>query len=172
MMKLDIKRVLKGSLIFVGLGLVLVILTLILQLLTLIITGEYSDYVQIMALVFAFAVIPLYLAMYFIAGIRAVKKHGLDAVGAGMVSAFSYAVAAVAHLFFDFLLNMLIVSGLIPGGAGLGSSSSVLAAQVFGDITGPLGLGAALFCGFGLIAVGALINFVVGGLGGLFAQRK
>lgn len=171
-MKLDIKRVLRGSLIFAGLGLVLVILTLILQLLTLIITGEYSDYVQIVALVFAFLVIPLYLVMYFIAGVRAVKKHGLDAVGAGMVAAFSYAVAAMAHLFFDFLLNMLIVSGMIPGGAGLGSSSSVLAAQVFGDITGPMGLGAALFCGFGLIALGSLINFVVGGLGGLFAQRK
>lgn len=172
MMKLDIKRVLKGSLIFAGLGLVLVILTLILQLLTLIITGEYADYVQIIALVFAFAVIPLYLVMYFIAGIRAVKKHGLDAVGAGFVSAFSYVVAAAAHLFFDFLLNTLIVSGLIPGGAGLGSSSSILAAQVFGDITGPFGLGASLLCGFGLIAVGALINFVIGGLGGLFAQRK
>jgi hypothetical protein len=172
LMKLDIKKVLKGSLIFVGLGLILVILSLIFQILTLIITEEHSDVVHIVALVYAFSIIPLFLAMFFLAGVRAVKKHGLDAVGAGLVSAFSYTVVALAHLFFDFLLNLLVVSGLIPGGAGFGSSATVLAGQVFGDVTGPLGLGAALFCGSGLIAVGALINFVVGGLGGLFAQRR
>lgn len=170
-MKLNMKRVLKGSLIFIGIGIVLVILSMILQLLALLLSEDYGEILQLVVIGFALLQLPIFLAMYFYAGMRAVKVHGLDAVGAGLVAAVAYFVVALVNLFFDLLLNLLVISGVIPANAGFGSAGSVIAAQVFGDIAGMVGLGASAICGFGLLLTGALINFVIGGCGGLFAQK-
>lgn len=170
-MNLDIKKVLRASLIFVAVGIILVIISMILELLSLIVTDSNGEIVDFISMAYSFLMIPAFLAMYFVAGMRAVKKHGLDAVGAGLVASLSYVLTSIVHLLFRTLLNILVVSGLIPAGAGFGSAGAVLAAQVFGDMIGALGLSLSLFCGIGVILIGAMINFVIGGFGGLFAQR-
>jgi hypothetical protein len=170
-MDLDVKKVGKGSLIFVGLGVVLVILSLILQILPLVIPESYSDIVLLISVGYQLLLIPVFLVLFFIAGVRGVKIHKLDAIGAGAISALSYFIVALIHLFFSTILNSLVLSGLIPGGAGYGSSEAVLATALFGDVAGAMGIGASLLCGVGSILIGSVINFVVGGFGGLFAQR-
>ncbi len=170
-MNIDIKKIARSSIIFVGVGIILAILSVILQLVTLLITDSNAEIVQLAASVYSVVLIPLFLIMFLVAGYRAVKVHSLDSVGAGLSAAFSYVIIAVTHLFLNFLLSILVLSGLIPGGAGFGSSESVAASALFGDVVGAFGLGLQLVCGFGLIAIGALINFVIGGIGGILASR-
>ncbi len=170
-MKLDIRRVIKGSLIFIGVGFIFVIISMILQLLTLIITDANAEIVQLIALGYSLLMVPVFLVMYVLAGMRAVKTNGLDPVGAGALAAFAYLVTSIIHLGFDFMLNLLVISGLIPGGAGFGSAGAVVSSQIFGGMVGFAGIGVAALCGFGLILVGTLINFVVGGVGGLIASK-
>ncbi len=170
-MKLDIKNILRGSLIFTGVGIILVIMSMVLQLLSLIVTDANGEIVQLIVMGYSLILIPGFFVLYFFAGIRAVKVHGLDAVGAGAVAAFSYFVAGLTHVLLETLLNLLVVSGLIPGGAGFGSAGSIISAQIFGEVTGTVSVMAPAICGFGLLLIGTLINFVIGGFGGLFAQR-
>ncbi len=170
-MKLDIKKVVQGSLIFAGVGIVLVIMSMVLQLLSLIVTDANGDIVQLIVMGYSLILIPGFFILYFFAGMRAVKVHGLDAVGAGAVAAFSYFVAGLCHVILETLLNLLVVSGLIPGGAGCGSAGSIISAQIFGEVAGMVGVLVPAVCGIGLLLVGTLINFVIGGFGGLFAQR-
>ncbi|MBN1170245.1 hypothetical protein JXA56_04425 [Candidatus Micrarchaeota archaeon] len=170
-MKLDIKKIAKSSILFVGAGIIIVILSMILQLLTVLVEGEYNSVIQTITSIFSYLMLPLFLGLFLLAGYRAVRIHGFDAVGAGATAAISYFLIATVHLTLDVLLVILVLSGMIPGGAGFGSSESVAAAAVFGDVTGMLGLGLQIFCGFGLILIGSLFNFVIGGVAGLYASR-
>ena len=170
-MNIDIKKIARSSILFVGLGVILVILSVILQLLSLLIADEMGEIVQLITTVYSYALYLVFLVLFLFAGYRAVKVHGLDAVGAGATAAFTYFVVAVSHLMLNSLLSVLVLSGLIPGGAGFASAESVISSALFGGTTGAFGLGVQLFCGAGIILIGALFNFVIGGAAGLYASK-
>jgi len=170
-MNLDIKRIAKSSVLFVGVGIILVILSVILQLLTLLVTGENGQIVALVATIYSYVLYAMFLGLFLLAGYRAVKIHGLDAIGAGATASLTYVLVAIIQLLLNSLLSLLVLSGLIPSGAGFASIETVLAAALFGDALGIIGLGRDLLCGFGLILVGALFNFVIGGSAGLYASK-
>jgi hypothetical protein len=168
----DFKKMMLSSLLVIGIGLVLVILSVILRLLTMVISDQgLMGIVDIVALAYALLMYPLFLAIYFWAGLRAAKAYGFDAVGAGIVSAFSYFVIACANLVLNLILTLVGVSGSLES-TGFGTLESSLMASLFGGTAGLKGVGLTAVCGFGLIISGVMINFVVGGFGGLFALRK
>jgi len=47
-----------------------------------------------------------------------------------------------------------------------------LASSLFGGAIGLSGIALSAVCGIGMLAVGVMINFVIGGFGALFALRK
>ena len=166
----DYKRLLLASLLTVGVGVVLAILSLILQLLSLVITGEYANYVHMASTAYSLLLIPGFLALFFWAGMRAAKNFGFDPVGAGAVSAFSYFIVSLVQLVLGLVLAAVIVTRPAGGGA-FGTPEMALASTLFGSFMGLSGVALSAVCGFGIIAVGCLINFVIGGFGGLFALR-
>jgi hypothetical protein len=52
-----------------------------------------------------------------------------------------------------------------------GTLESTLAATLLGQTAGAMGIAYTGLCGVGMLALGALVNFVVGGFGAIFAQR-
>ncbi len=167
----DFKRFLLASALVVIVGVVLVIIGTILQLLGVVITDANASTVQLISSVFAVAEIPLFLILFFWSGMRAAKAFSFDAVGAASVTAFSYAIIAVIQLVLDILLSIIVVSKGIAT-PGFGSAEAALAASLFSGASGLSGIGLSAVCGVGVIVIGALINFVIGGAGALFALRK
>ena len=170
-MNIDIKKIARSSILFLGVGIILVIVSVILQLLTLLVEGEAGEMVALIATIYSYILYPDFFGLFLLAGYRAVKIHGLDPIGAGSVAALSYVVVAIVQLLLNALLAILVLSGLIPSGAGFASIETVMAAALFGDAVGIIGLGRDAVCGFGLILVGALFNFVIGGSAGLYASK-
>jgi hypothetical protein len=52
-----------------------------------------------------------------------------------------------------------------------GSVESALATALFGETAGAMGILFTGLCGIGVLLIGALMNFVVGGVGAVIAQR-
>jgi len=166
----DFKRMLVASLMTIGIGVVLVILSMILQLLSLVITQEYGDVVDIVAIAYSLLLIPVFFAIFIVTGMRAAKNYGFDAVGAGAVSAFSFFVISFVQLVLGIILAAVIVTRPM-GGSGFGTPEMALASTLFGGFVGLSGVALSAVCGVGIILLGSLINFVVGGFGALFALR-
>lgn len=167
----DVRRTLFASALIIGIGVLLVIINMILLLLSLVLKDGNGPIIETVLAGFSILEIPLFLILFFWAGIRSAKRYGFDAVGAGTVASLSYIVIAFVQLFLDVILSIVVVSrGVI--GAGFGSAESAVAASVFGGAVGLSGIGLSAVCGVGLIIIGAMINFVIGGSGALFALRK
>lgn len=169
-MAYDVKKILGASLLIVAIGVALVVVSMILELLSLMTTGSTEEIISLIGTAYAFLLIPIFFGLYFWGGMRAVRKFELDAVSAGGVSAFSHVVTGLIHLALGTLLNILVVSRVV-GGMGFGSAEAALAAALFGDAAGAMGIGLSAVCGFGIIIFGAMMNFVVGGVGALFILR-
>ena len=170
-MAYDVKKILRASLIIIAAGAALVVVSMILELLALLITGSAQDILSLISRIYAFLMIPLFLVLYLWAGIRAVKRYNLDAVSAGFVSAFSHVVTGVIHLVLGTILNILVISRVVTG-LGFGSAETALAAFFFGDTAGGVGIALSAICGVGIIFAGAVMNFVIGGFGAIFALRR
>ncbi|MDD5171987.1 MAG: hypothetical protein PHF60_03035 [Candidatus ainarchaeum sp.] len=168
----DFKKMMLSSLLVIGIGLVLVILSVILRLLSMVITDpNLVGIIDIVGLAYTILMYPLFLGIYFWTGMRAAKAYGFDAVGAGLVTAFSYFVIACANLALNLILTLVGVAGPLES-SGFGTLESSLMASLFEGMTGLKGVGLTALCGAGVIVFGIMINFVVGGFGGLFALRK
>lgn len=170
-MKLNFRSMLMSSLMVIGVGVVLVIVLMILGLLPLALDPDYAKIVRMIGSGYAFLMIPVFFALFFICGMRAVRKFKLDSVEAGAASAFSYIVIGAVHLVLGTILNIVVLSQVIEG-TGFGSAETQLASAIFGELSGAAGIGISALCGLGIILIGAMINFVIGGFGGLYAQRK
>jgi hypothetical protein len=170
-MALDFRKLLMASILVMGIGVILVIVEEILTALSLVVTDANADTVDLIATAFSVLMLPVFLVLYLWCGMRAAKRYGFDAVGAGWVTAFSYFVTSLVHLVLNLLLNLVIVSKAIAG-SGVGSAESVLAASLFGGVVGLSGVGLAAFCGIALIFFGTMMNFVVGGTGAIFVLKK
>ncbi len=170
-MHVDVKKIALSSAVIIATGVVLVVLSLILQLLSLLINDSNGSIIDTVNAVYSIVLLPVFCGLYFWAGMRAVKKYGMDSVGAGLVAAFSYFVIASVRLLLNLILTFVVVSRLVDG-SGFGSTESVVAASIFGGTAGLSGVGLSAVCGIGIILFGTMVNFVVGGSGGLFALRR
>lgn len=168
---IDLKKVLSASFITIGAGIVLVIVAVILQLLSFVIQGEYGEIVDLLYIAYSVVLYPVFLVLYFWTGMRAAKNFGFDAVGAGGVAAFAYFVVGLVERLLNVLLAVIVVSRPLSSG-GFGSADMVVASSLFGGIVGLSGVALAAVCGFGILLMGTMVNFVVGGFGALFALRK
>ncbi len=167
----DFRRFILASVLIMIVGIALVILGAILQLLSVVITDANAPLIQLASSIYDVAEIPLFLILFFWCGMRAARGFSFDAVGAAMVTAFSYIIIAAVQLLIDVVLSLIVVSKGIPT-PGFGSAEATLAASLFSGASGISGIGLSAICGVGVIVLGALINFVVGGAGALFALRK
>lgn len=169
---MDIKKILRASLFAIGIGILLVIISVILQILSFLLT-DYSiaDRIAFVTTVYAYLMFPFFLLLYFWTGMRSVNKYKLDAVGAGVVAAFSYIVTGLMHIVFNSVMNLLVVGGVFHVTV-FRSTESVVVAAILGNLVGGVGVLASSICGLGLLVFGMMINFVVGAVGGLFAQRE
>lgn len=170
-MALDYKRLLLASILPMGIGIVLVVLGEILSTLSLLITDSNAATMDTVSTAYSFLMIPIFFALYFWSGMRAVKRYSFDAVGAGSVTALAYFVAGFVNLALNVIIQAVIVSRDIVG-SGVGAAESVLAASLFGGLVGLSGVGLSAFCGIALILFGTMTNFVVGGSGALYALKR
>lgn len=168
----DIMKIAKASLLPIVVGLLLVGIYLVLQAVPIFVSdSSIVNILRTISMVYTYLMIPLYILVYFWAGMMAVKKFGLDSIGAGLTSAFAYLVTGLANLAFGVLLNLIVLAQVIPG-IDFRSPESVLAASILGDLEGRSGVAVTAICGVALIAIGVLLNFVIGGLGGLFVLTR
>ncbi|NYZ74125.1 hypothetical protein H0O00_03205 [Candidatus Micrarchaeota archaeon] len=168
----DFKKMILASLLVIGIGAVLVILSVVLRLISMVVTDpDITGILDIIVIAYTVLLFPVFLVIYFWAGMRAAGAYGFDAVGAGAVSAFSSLVVGVIQLVLNMLLTLVVVARPLES-SGFGTLESSLAASLFGGMMGLKGVGLTAVCGAGVVLFGALINFVVGGFGGLFALRK
>jgi hypothetical protein len=169
--RIDVKRIIFAAFITGGVGVALVILSIILQLLSLAITDENGPLMDSIFYGYRLILFPIFLILFFWTGMRAVRRYGFDAVGAATVTALAYFIVALVEKVLDTVLAIIVVSRPL-GGGGFGSAESAVAASLFGGAVGLSGVGLSLVCGIGLIILGTMINFVIGGFGALFALRK
>ncbi|MEW6722196.1 MAG: hypothetical protein AB1324_02965 [Candidatus Micrarchaeota archaeon] len=167
----DVKKMLISALLSVGIGLALVVLSLILQLLSLAITDENAQLLDTAFSLYMLILFPLFLGLYIWTGMRAVKRYQFDAVGAAWVAAIAYFITAVIEKILNAALALVIVSRPL-GGGGFGSTESAVASSLLGGAVGLSGIGLSIVCGLGLVIVGTMINFVIGGCGALLVLRK
>ena len=178
----NVLTILKSSLLIIGIGVALVIVSMLLQLVSILsadsslignpdfIDAETPGRVSFVVMAYSIVSIPLFFLLYFWSGIRSVKKYQLDAVAAGGVSGLSYISAGIIQLILGTVLNAV----LLTRGSGMPFSSAegMIATTLFGEMSGVTGVGVSAVCGFGMLFLGAMVMFVVGGTGALFAQRK
>jgi hypothetical protein len=178
---MDIKNMLRASLPLIGIGSALVVISVILQVISLIFTGPKDLLVTLPVLgvssvpdmastAFTYLMYPLFFVMYFWGGLRGIKRYRLDTVGSATSTAFSYVVTGGLHLALGVLLNLLVINGIIDT-VRYGSVEAALATALFGETGGAMGVLFAGLCGIGALLIGALMNFVVGGVGAILAQR-
>ena len=167
----DVRRFVLASALIIIIGIVLVILGTILQLLGVVITGSNSATLELISMAYSVLMLPAFLLLFFWSGMRAARRYNFDAVGAAGVAAFSYVVIAIVQLVLNIILSVVFVSKGIAA-PGVGSAEAALAASLFSGASGLNGIGLSAVCGVGVIITGAMINFVIGGAGALFALRK
>jgi hypothetical protein len=167
----DFKKLALASLLTIGIGTVLIILAMILQLLSLVITDANNATIDLVSMAYSVFLFPVFLVLFFWTGMRGAKNYGFDAVGAGAVTSVSYFVIGAIELVLKMLLAVIVVSRPM-GGAGLTSPEMALASSLFGGAIGLSGIALSAVCGIGILAIGVMLNFVIGGFGALFALRK
>ncbi len=167
----DYRRFILASALVIIIGIVLVILSLILQLLSVVVTDSNAATIEAVSSIYSLAMIPIFLVLFFWSGMRAAKRYGFDAVGGASVAAFSYVVIGLVQLVLNLLLSVVVISKGIAA-PGFGSAEAALVASLFSGASGLSGIGLSAVCGLGIIITGAVVNFVVGGAGALFALRK
>jgi len=167
----DVRRILRASFLTIGIGIVLAIISIIFQLLSVVLKEDIGDIVDIINSLYLLLLFPVFLGLFFWTGIRAVKAHGFDAIGAGYITAFSYFVVGLVERVLDILLAILLVRGPLDA-IGFGSTEMVVASSIFGGLIGLSGVALSAVCGFGMLVFGSMVNFVVGGFGALFILNR
>jgi hypothetical protein len=159
-----------ASLLIIGIGIILTILSVIIQALPIITPEDMSDTIDMASMAFQILLYPMFFLLYLWSGMRASNNYGFDIVGAGIVASFSSLVITMIKIVLNAVLAVIVVSRPI-GNFGFGSMETVVASVLF-DTAGISGVGISAICGIGLALIGAMINFVVGGVGGWIALRK
>ncbi len=180
MKKLDFDKIKAGLILPTGIGLCIIIFGFLLNL----ILGFFGyvsfintiiDYLAgIVGLVISAVSHLLFLLLFFWTGYRTVYKYHATVIEGGVTAALSYVVIAFINLGLTLLLTVLSLANIgFTAGVGIGGEHSDITIALFGDsFEGGIGILVNICCSMGLIPIGALINFVVGSLGGMFGEKK
>jgi hypothetical protein len=178
---MDVKNLLRASLPLMAIGIALVMVSVALQVLALVLAGPSDILVTLPVLgetsvpdlastVFTYLLYPAFFALYFWGGMRGVKAYRLDTLGSAGAAAVAYVATGFLHLALGILLNLLAINGILHT-VRYSSVESTLSTALFGETAGAMGIVLSGVCGAGVLLIGALMTFVVGGLGAMFAQR-
>jgi hypothetical protein len=100
---------------------------------------------------------------------RSAKRYRSDLMECGVVAAFSHVVIGIVSLIINVLVGILALANVLNA-SGLKSNEAVVSGVMFGGVVGAMGVGLGVVCGIGLIILGALLNFMIGALGGYFGR--
>jgi len=151
---MNFKNVIKAALIPAAAMMVLgVISTVISTVIAILLRGSF-----IISLVLGLGFLALNLLIAAYGGYRAVKKYGLDLIGAVLTGALSYGAAGIVNGILSFTL---LVSGLTPLTS---SASSVQGGMTMIIIGGLIGLVIGFF-------IAIVLGAVLGLIGGFVAEK-
>ncbi len=168
---MDIRRIGKASVPIIVLGVVLVLLQTMFHVLPSFLEPSDAEIAEMIDTVFTFFAVLLFMALYALAGFRAVKKFGLDPMGAGQVAALSYTTVAIINLLINTIVELLIVNHILDI-TGFRTAEAAVTAAVLDHVSGGGGVLISSLCGLGIIIIGALMNFIVGALAGIYARHR
>ncbi|MFH1521086.1 MAG: hypothetical protein ABID61_05565 [Candidatus Micrarchaeota archaeon] len=167
----DFKKLLLASLVIIGIGIVLTILSTILKVLPAVVPDDLDSTISFISMVFSLLLYPIFFLLYFWSGVRASKNYGFDLVGAGYVAAFSYFIVTIISIIVNTLLGLIVLAKPI-GNFAFGSIETVFSSILFSEVSDFGGVGISALCGVGIAIIGALMNFVIGGVGGWLVLRR
>jgi hypothetical protein len=159
-----------ASLLVIVIGIILTILSIIVQVLPVVLPEEYSDAYDLINTSYQILLYLIFFVLFLWCGMRAAKGYGFDVVGAGLVAAFSSFVISIIKIIVNAVLGLIVISRPI-GNLEFSSLESVVASVLFKTV-GVSGISISAVCGIGLALIAAMINFVIGGLGGWLVLRK
>lgn len=178
---MDIKNMLRASLPLIGIGIILVLIGLALQLASLLLNGPNditatlpvlgsTSIPDLASTVFNYVMYPLFFIVYLWGGRRGVKRYRLDTLGSATSVALAYLITGFLGVALGLVISLLVINNILHT-ARYGSVESTLATALFGETAGAMGIALTGLCGVGVLCIGALMNFVIGGIGAIIAQR-
>jgi hypothetical protein len=158
---MDFKKILEASKQAMVLGIGLVAVDFMLQTASVFII---NDMVAMASGAYSLILVPAFFLLYAWAGYTAVTRHGMDLAGGGLAAAFAYLMTSI----LSFILSMIGIM-LMWGRIGMSAFSPAGNALFGSAMAGATGVMAAM-CMLGVIALGVIINFVVGAGGAAIAD--
>jgi len=158
---MEFSRIWDASVLIIAIGCVLVLISISMVLGMVLLDPAFET----MLTIYNLALYPIFFLLYIFAGNRAVGSYALDPARAGVVSSFSYVVISLFH-------NVLGIGLLAIGLSNFTDTSEFADAMAIGDARGfGFLIGIGLVCMVATIVIGAVINFVIGAIGGLIGQN-
>jgi|GEM_PF-5191811 len=163
----NFKGVLQASLTSTVIGVALVLLIALLM-----IVGHFlgpteeGRIVGLITLAISVLLMPVYFLLYLWTGYRGKKRFGLRTREAGLSTAVAYGIAGFVYLVLSAILSILKVGDalryqLSPEMVGL--------PPVLGD---ELWVVSTTFCALGGLAIGVILNFVIGMCGAIISESR
>ncbi len=166
---MDFKKIARCALPVIAIGMLLVIIYIILQTLPSFLSGP-NDLIKTIITVYSYAMLPIFFLLYFWAGIRGMRRYGLDEISCGLVAAFSAVLIGLVQLVLEAILTLLIVSRIVTV-TDFRPASAVFSSVFLGNTSGVPGVGITTICGLGIIALSAIVCFLIGVLGAIATKR-
>lgn len=168
---MDNKKILASSTVGIAIGIVLVLISTIAHIVPQYISSDAAKMANSVITVFDYLLIVVFALLYLWTGMRAAKKYRSDMLECGVAAAFTHTIVGIVSLIINILVGVLALANILNA-TGLKSNESILAGVMFGGAVGAIGIGAVSICGVGMIVLGALLNFMIGALGGYFGRSK
>jgi len=173
-LKVDFNKIRTGILIPTAIGCAIILFGFLFRLVLLFIVDQVTEYVDqdmmnIINILISLASFAAFLGLFLWTGYRATRKYHADVTEAGVITAVTYTLIAVVDLFFTVVLigmNAAEIGDASIISYGLGGEMSRILLE------DTLGIAGIPCCALGLIPLGILINFIVGGAGGMLGEKK
>lgn len=168
---MDNKKILASSTIAIVIGVILVLISTVAHIVPQYISTDAAKVANSVVSIFDYAMIIIFALLYLWTGMRAAKKYRADLLESALAAAFSHTIVGVVSLIVNVLVGILALANIVNG-SGIKANESVISGLIFSGVVGAAGIGANVVCGIGLIVLGALINFMIGAVGGFFGRGK
>ncbi|MFA5412383.1 MAG: hypothetical protein WC350_03510 [Candidatus Micrarchaeia archaeon] len=156
-------KIIEASKLPVGLGLVVILISVVIAAISLLGGDTVKSVMALVSLVYGIASYLIFLLLFAWAGYRAVKKFGLDLVGAAAVGALSAGAVGLVALVLNF-----IVLAVVLGAAAATTPESGASTAAIAGIAGVISVVFGIFWIIGSVVV----NAGVAAIGGLLAKGK
>ena len=166
---MDNKKIIASSTVSIGIGILLVLISTLVHIIPSYISSDAAKVASTIVTVFDYVIIIAFIALYIWTGMRAARRYRSDSMECGVIAAFSHTIVGIVSLIINVLVGILALANILNA-SGLKSNEAVVSGVVFGGVVGAMGIGVSVICGIGLIVLGALLNFMIGALGGYFGR--